>query len=248
MPERTIRLVREGFPDRMSLDTAVSRILLTEAGSRGETLRLSVPGPSVAFGKHDAASPGFDAAVAAARAAGFEAFIRLAGGRAAVFHDQTVAISWVVPDERPIDRIRARFTFVSGLLVDAFATLGVEAGVGVLPGEYCPGEFSVHVGNRKVAGLGQRLTRSASHVGGVVVAAGGDRVRRALIPVYEELGLDWDPGTAGSLSDAVPGIGPHAVIDAIVDRLSADADIVEASLPAETITAAEGIAAGFTPP
>lgn len=247
MPERTIRLVRQGFPARMSLDTAVSRVLLTQADMSGETLRLTVPGPSVAFGKHDAATPGFGAAVAAARDAGFEPFVRLAGGRATVFHDQSVAISWVIPDPKPIEGIRARFSSVAGVLVEAFETLGVRAGVGATPGEYCPGEFSIHVGSAKVAGIGQRLTRSAAHIGGVVVAGDGSRIQRVLIPVYEALDLDWDPRTVGALSDSTPGIDPHTVIDAIVDRVSDDAEVVEAPLSPATVTAAESLTADFTP-
>jgi lipoate-protein ligase A len=250
MPERTIRLVRDGFADRMSLDTAVSRVLLTDAsrGEHAETLRLTVPGPSVAFGKHDAVSQGFPAAVSAAREVGFEPFIRLAGGRAAVFHDRSVAMSWVMPDRAPLEGIRARFSAVAHVLVDAFASLGIDAGIGAVPGEYCPGDFSIHVGKTKVAGIGQRLTRSAAHIGGVVVTGDGDAIRRALIPVYEALELDWDPSTAGALSDTAPGVDPDAVIDAIVNRLRAEFTVEEASLSSQTVAAAEGLVADFTPP
>lgn len=249
MPVRTIRLVRDGFPDRMALDTAVSRVLLTDAsrGEHTETLRLTVPGSSVGFGKHDAVTAGFPAAVAAARDAGFEPFIRLAGGRAAVFHRQSVAISWVMPDTDPVVGIRARFSAVAGVLVEAFASLGIDAGIGPVPGEYCPGDFSIHVGNAKVAGIGQRLTRSAAHIGGVVVTGDGDAIRRALIPVYEALQLDWDPSTAGALSDTAPGVDPDAVIDAVVNRLSAEFTVEETSLSSQTLAAAEGLVADFTP-
>lgn len=249
MPERTIRLVRDGFPDRMSLDTAVSRVLLTGAseGEHAETLRLTVPGSSVAFGKHDVKSPGFPAAVAAARDAGFEPFVRLAGGRAAVFHRQSVAMSWVIPDRNPVEGIRDRFSAVSGVLVDALASLGIDAEIGAVPGEYCPGEFSIHVGRAKVAGIGQRLTRSAAHLGGVVVTGDGDAIRRALIPVYEALELDWDPSTAGALSDTTPGVDPSTVIDAIVNRLDAEFTVEESSLSSHTVAAAEGLVADFTP-
>ena len=40
---------------------------------------------------------GFEAAVEAARAAGFEPVVRLAGGRAAVFHEGTLALAWATP-------------------------------------------------------------------------------------------------------------------------------------------------------
>ena len=33
----------------------------------------------------------------------------------------------------------------------------------------------------------------------IVVASGGRDVARVLVPVYEALGLDWDPATSGSV-------------------------------------------------
>jgi octanoyl-[GcvH]:protein N-octanoyltransferase len=246
MPQRTIRLVRAGFPDDMALDTAVSRVLLDEASAGGvETLRLSVPGRAVAFGKHDVAMPGFADAVAAARLAGYPAIIRMAGGRAAVFHEGTVAMSWTIPDEDPVAGIRHRFAAASRLVVDALADLGIVAEVGELPGEYCPGEFSVHVGSVKVAGLGQRLTRSAAHIGGVVVVRDADAVRKTLIPVYDALGLEWEPTTAGALDGAAPGLEHRDVVGAIVRRLAGDADVVPASLAPEVVESARAVASEF---
>ncbi len=241
MPERTIRVVRDGFPHQMALDTAVSRVLLSEASlpGAGETLRLSIPGRAVAFGKHDTLSPGFAKAVVAARNAGFEPFLRLAGGRAAAFHEGTVAIAWTIPAERPIDGIRERFAAASDLVVDTLAALGVAAAVGAVPGEYCPGEYSVHTGPAKVAGVGQRLTKSAAMIGGVVVVEGGDLVRDALVPVYDALGLEWIPSTAGALSDTVPGIQPHEVVQAMIDQLGNRGAVETASLSGEVIKTAQ---------
>ena len=249
MPERTIRLVREGFPDRMALDTAVSRVLLSEAAVPlgPETLRLSVPGRAVAFGKHDVVSAGFLQAVAATRAAGFQPFIRLAGGRAAVFHEQSVAMSWTMPDEHPIEGIRARFVAVAGAVTDALVSLGIPAEIGALPGEYCPGDYSIHVGTGKVAGLGQRLSRSAAHIGGVVVVGNGAAVADVLAPVYKALRLDWDPETAGALTDTVAGIDPETVIEAIVAQVATDATIEEARLAPETVAEASALAGDFEP-
>jgi octanoyl-[GcvH]:protein N-octanoyltransferase len=245
MPERTIRLVRDGFPHDMALDTAVSRVLLTEASAGLETIRITVPGRAVAFGKHDAAVDGFDDAVAAAHDAGYAAIVRMAGGRAAVFHEGTVALSWTMPEEHPIEGIRRRFTMASQLVVDALETIGVDAAIGELPGEYCPGEFSVRVGPVKVAGFGQRLTRSAAHIGGVIVVRDAAALRDTLVPVYTALGLDWEPATAGAIEDAAPGLGPLHVIGAIVARLGRDADLVATSLTPDVVEAAGAIAPEF---
>ena len=65
--------------------------VLVVHGELPETLRLARPGPMVAFAKQDAVAPGYPDAVRAARTGGFEPVLRLAGGRAAVFHQQTIA-------------------------------------------------------------------------------------------------------------------------------------------------------------
>ena len=86
----------------------------------------------------------------------------------------------------------------------ALRTLGVDARIGEVPGEYCPGDYSINArGETKLAGLGQRIIKGASHIGGVIVVGGAGRMRDVLVPVYEALGLDWDPGTTGSIEDEV---------------------------------------------
>ena len=79
------------------------------AGELPETIRLARPEPMVAFGKQDAIVPGYPEAVRAARAGGFDPVLRLAGGRAAVFHEGTIGLAHAVPEERPREHIRARF-------------------------------------------------------------------------------------------------------------------------------------------
>jgi lipoate-protein ligase A len=206
------------------------------AGLEPETLRLHRPGAVVAFGPKDRLAPGFGGAVEAARALGFGAVQRLAGGRAAVFHEETIAFSWVVPEPAPRSGIRDRFDLVATVMVEAFRDLGVDARVGEVPGEYCPGEHSVNAGGRrKLMGVGQRLIQGAAHVGGVVVVGGGDRVRDVLTPVYRDLGLEWDPTTAGSLRDEVPDLGWDAALAAIETRFAERFDLVAASLSADTL-------------
>jgi lipoate-protein ligase A len=108
------------------------------------------------------------------------------------------------------------------MLAAAFRRLGVDARVGEVPGEYCSGPHSVNArGLRKLAGIGQRVIRNAAHVGGVIVVARSDLVRSALLPVYEELGLPWDPETAGSLADELGAVTPEDVAAAVRTELEA---------------------------
>lgn len=212
------RLLTESFPDDAAFDTAVSRALMLRvaAGELPETLRISRPAAMVAFGKRDAVSPGYGEAVRAARARGYEAIERLAGGRAAVFHEDTIAFAHAVPDPDPRVRVDERFEATADLIASALRRLGADARVGEVPGEYCPGAHSVNAGGqRKLMGVGQRLVAGGVHVGGVVVVSGADRVREVLAPVYEALGLGWRPDTTGSVADEVPGVTWDQVSGAI---------------------------------
>ncbi|HEV8420792.1 MAG TPA: lipoate--protein ligase family protein [Actinomycetota bacterium] len=233
-----VRLIRQSFPDPPALDTAISHAILrgVSEGSQPQTLRIHRPGPIVAFGPLDRLSPGYGRAVEAARSGGFGAIQRLAGGRAAVFHEQTIAFSWAIPDPQPRVHIAKRFEEISSILVAALRDLGLDARVGEVPGEYCPGEHSVNArGKTKLVGVGQRILLHAAHVGGVVVVSDSDRVRDVLIPVYEALGLEWDPTTVGSVDDEVPGTSWEQVEEAILRRFGESHDPLEETLPAEAM-------------
>jgi len=233
-----LRLHRRAFQDDPALDVAVSRAILDRvaAGELPETLRITRPPAMVAFGRQDVASARYAAAVRAAREHGFEAIERLAGGRAAVFHEGTLAIAHARPDPEPQSHIYPRFEEWSGLMEAALKRLGVDAGVGEVPGEYCPGGYSVHAGGRiKLAGIGQKLVKNAGHLGGVLVVTDSARVRGVLVPVYEALALDFDPATAGSVEDALPGATLDRVEEALLEELSRLYEIEEAELDESTI-------------
>jgi octanoyl-[GcvH]:protein N-octanoyltransferase len=238
------RLLREAFPEPPALDTAVSHALLrgVASGRLPAVLRLYRPGRVLAFGPRDRVDPGFADAVAAARATGFAPVLRLAGGRAAVFHEGTLAFSWVVPHPSPREGIRERFDETGTILVEAFRALGVDARMGEVPGEYCPGEHSVNArGSVKVAGVGQRIVAGAAHVGGVIVVEGAELVREALLPVYEALGLHWDPATAGSLSDEAPGITLEGSRAAIAERFATRFELEEGATDEQTLGEARSL-------
>jgi octanoyl-[GcvH]:protein N-octanoyltransferase len=242
---RTIRLLHDGYPEPPEMDTAVSHATLRRVaeGLEPESLRLHRPAAMVAFGPRDHVAPGFSRAVAAAREHGFASIERLAGGRAAVFHPGTIAFSWAIPDASARERIRERFQETAEIMVEAFSSLGVDARVGEVPGEYCPGEHSVNArGRTKLMGVGQRIVKDAVHVGGVVVVSGGDRIREVLVPVYDALGLDWDPGTTGSLEDEVPGLTWDQAETAVEKAFAARFDLEEGSVTDGTVDRARELA------
>lgn len=241
-----LRLIRHSFPDQPELSTAISRTILRRvaAGELPPTIRIHRPGREVAFGRQDLASPGYETAAQAARAAGFAAVERLAGGRAAVFHEGTIAIARAYSDPQPPKRTYARFEEMADLITAALRGLGVDARVGEVPGEYCPGAYSVNArGATKLAGIGQRMIRGGAHMGGVVVASGGREVARVLVPVYEALGLDWDPGTSGSVSEELGReVDPGELEEAVIAELAKGYELVDWEIDEQTMRlAAEGL-------
>ncbi|HSJ28525.1 MAG TPA: lipoate--protein ligase family protein [Acidimicrobiia bacterium] len=229
-----LQLFGDSYPDDAGLDTGISHALVLAVGEgrMPPSFRLHTTRRIVAFGRQDRASPGYAAAVDAARELGYLPLERMAGGRAAVFHEGTLAFSWAVPASDPRAGITARFTAISGFLADAFRDLGADARVGELPGEYCPGAYSVNIaGASKVMGVGQRLVRGAAHVGGVIVVDGGRRIAEALSPVYRELGIPWEPTTAGDLRDHLPDLTIDATARAVIARLAAACSLSVEELP-----------------
>ncbi len=215
-------------------DTGVSHALVKAVGARRqpETLRLHHTGDIVAFGKHDTITPGYERAVEASLERGFTPIERLAGGRAAVFHTGTLAFAWAIPTDDPRTGVTVRFTEITELLMAALHSLGVDAEVGQIPGEYCPGTYSIHADERvKLVGVGQRLVRGAAHVGGVVSVTNGRRIREALGPVYRELGVDWIPSTAGAIDDFVPDVTVDSVRSAVVAAFSERFEVAPAPIP-----------------
>jgi len=240
-----LRLVVDSEVVEPAWDAAVSRALLLRVagGELPETLRISRPGPTVAFGKRDVVSDGYGAAVAAARAAGFEATERLAGGRAAVFHEQTLHFGHALQADDPRTDVTRRFEQTAALIARAFARLGVDARVGEIAGEYCPGEHSVNArAATKLMGLGQRVVKDGAYLGGVVVVDGADRVNDALAPVYAALGLDWRPEATGSLVDERPEIAWDDARGAIEAEYAELYELEPDGLDAETLALAERLA------
>jgi octanoyl-[GcvH]:protein N-octanoyltransferase len=242
-----LELRRRSFPDRPVFGTAVSEAIMRRVAARElpATLRLHRPARELAFSKQDASSTGFQAAVQAARAGGFEPVVRLAGGRAAAFHEGTLALAWSRPESRPVAGTRERFQELAGIVVGALSALGVDARVGEVPREYCPGAWSVNARGRvKLAGIGQRLIAGAAHLGCVVVVTDSALLRSALEPVYDALRLDWEPETAASVEDETPGVDLDTVEDALLTELRRRYELVEGELDQATLDLAGELEAG----
>jgi octanoyl-[GcvH]:protein N-octanoyltransferase len=224
--ERTLTIVRqeESLGAAADLDFAIGLLQQVKAGRLGPTLRLYRPVPTVAFGQRDKHLPGFDDAARACRSLGFEPLVRKAGGRAAAYHQGTLVVDHLEPERDAIAGAKGRFSFFGELLAEALRSAGVDAAVGEIPGEYCPGEFSVHGRNPalpshqvKLVGTAQRVVAGGWLFSSVIVVENSAPIRAVLEASYAALGLEWDPATAGAVNDLVPHVGVDAVEAAVLD-------------------------------
>ncbi|MBW2270468.1 MAG: lipoate--protein ligase family protein [Deltaproteobacteria bacterium] len=240
-----LSVLRESVAGGPAVDTAVSRLLLDEvaSGVRGECLRLWQPDAALAFSAIDRTRPGFPNAAAAARALGFEPFLRLAGGHAAVYAPSLLAFVWTQPAPNARSGIEARFADLARRVVAALVKLGVDARVGEVAGEFCPGDFSVNARGRvKLMGVGQRVVRGAAHVGGVLLVREAAAVRDVLVTVYAALDLDLDPASFGSVEGECGETQLSNVADALLQQFERDRGLAFENLGTDLLQQAHAAA------
>lgn len=168
-------------------------------------LRIYQPSPTVAFSGRDTLTPGFRQAVDVARSRGFAPRRRPAGGRAVAYTGQSIVVDHVGVEDDPRLGSKERFRANAETLAYALKSLGIDTGIGRLDGEYCPGEFSIHARKAvKLVGAAQRIVKNAWLVSAVVQVGDQDLVSATTSAVYRELGLTWDPATAGSVERESP--------------------------------------------
>ena len=183
-------------------------------------LRVHSPRPTAAFSRVDSIAAGFPAAEEAARKHGFAPVTRPAGGRLAAYHEGALVLDLVARHPQARDDFRERFAVLGAQLAAGLRTLGVPAGVGPVPGEYCPGEFSVSAaGTTKIVGTAQRLTRHGYLFSAVVLVTDPEPVRTVLVDAYAALGFDWRPASVGCVADHVPNVTVADVEDALLPGL-----------------------------
>jgi octanoyl-[GcvH]:protein N-octanoyltransferase len=236
-------VVVEREPRPPALEVAVAHALVEQvnSGSADSLVRVYRPAPTVAFGRLDRLRPGFGDAISAARSHGFEPVLRAPGGHAVAYHEGCVGIDELRGEPDPIAGMHTRFAAMGRLLAGALSALGVDARVGPVPREFCPGEFTVNArGTVKLVGTAQRVLRHASLLAASVAVSGADRLRAVLVDVYAALELDMDPATVGAVADEVPGVGVAEVERAVLGAYGGD----ETTLDAATLSLAASLEPG----
>jgi lipoate-protein ligase A len=194
-------------------DVALGPALLREGlAGAAEVIRIFTPEPTAAFSRRDSLHRGFRAAVQAAEAAGFAPVLRGPGGRLAAYHRGSVVIDHVVRMPDSSAGTTERFELYAEQHAGVLRDLGVDARIGELDGEYCPGAFSVNAAGRaKIIGSAQRVTRDGWMFSSVVQVNGSRELREVLRETYEALGYRLELSTVGALEDFVPGVTTEAV-------------------------------------
>jgi octanoyl-[GcvH]:protein N-octanoyltransferase len=225
------RLVEGTIAGDAVLDTALSSALLEEVvGGAAPVVRVSRPEPLVSFGRLDRLVPGFAAALDVASGHGFTPVMRVGGGRAAAVHEGVIELGI---GERVDGSTTERFVATADLVRSTLGRLGVVAEVGELPGEFCPGAWSLHARGIKLSGIAQRVTRGAAWTEAFVMVSSGERLREVLVPVYAALGLEIEPRTIGTLEDLVPGITWEDAAEALRAELAERRPLAPTALDAD---------------
>ncbi|MEV6415209.1 lipoate--protein ligase [Kribbella sp. NPDC051718] len=198
--------------EAMELAVAHAMVRQASTGDLSEALRIYRPtAPVVVFGRRDTRLPGFDAALRSARKAGFEPLVRAVGGRPVAYTPEALVIDHVKHEPLAPDGLESRFQHFGNLYAEILRDSGIDARVGAVPGEYCPGAHSVNArGVVKLVGTGQRVVRNAWLFSALVVLGGDAQLRPLLTDIYRHLDLPFDATSVGSLSSELPDLDPDA--------------------------------------
>ena len=202
-------------------ELAFARVLLDSVkhGTRGATLRMYRPAPTLAFGARDRFLPGFPAAIEAAKDK----------------KPGSLVIDHIEPSDAFIKDTTARFSAFGQDYVEVLRGIGVDARLGEIPGEYCPGEHSVNVAGRiKAIGTAQRVVSGAWLFSSSVIVEDPDPIRSVLTDVEAALGIEWDPATGGSIRE----VHPEVTIDTVAEAFASYYAHADPHTPGEP-TAAE---------
>ena len=194
-------------------------------------LRFRRPRPTAAFSPQDTTHPDYERIKQQARSNGFEPVERGTGGRLTMFDEHALAITLIWPHAEPHEHTMRRYEIFSGVIVSALMKLGIDARVGELPGEYCPGKFSINAGGRvKLVGIAQRMNRRCVQMGAIIAVERSEAACMAIADAYSTMGLPFDPGTYGAMTDLVPPLSYATVRDvmrqAVSDGLANSATIL----------------------
>ena len=217
-----------------ALDLALTHALLLRA-SRGELEKVvrvyRPPHRLVVFGRRDTKLPGFASSLDACEKAGFASAVRVTGGRAVAYTDEAVVIDVISRDPHASSGQQRRFIEIGRALVRTLADLGIDARLGPVPGEYCPGAHSINArGVAKLVGTAQRVVRDAWLFSALVVVDNAELLRPLLSQVYGTLDLPFEGASVGAVNDESGGAIRTAEVErALIHAFAPELSFAESS-------------------
>jgi octanoyl-[GcvH]:protein N-octanoyltransferase len=221
------------------VDAAVGSALLDLVIARPDApwLRLYRTAPTVGFSGRDLLAPGLPVAVDACRDAGFAPVRRAPGGHAAAYHRQTLCFDLVIPPGIGTPEVQRQLAALSVLVQAVLVQLGVDARIGAVPDEYCPGQYSINrEGREKVVGTAARRRSNGTLIGALCPVGDPDPLRAVIGDVYRALEMPCDVGTVGTLGLTCE---PFEVGAALVSAVDGFVPVTVRELPAEVVAAAD---------
>ena len=206
MENKSVYYSNENFSSKNEpgFDIAISRTLLdcVSLNQYTSVLRAYKGTEQIAFGPSDARNEGYESAVSYLKKKNFSAVNRLTGGHAVTFHPGTLIFGWMFHDLQARFRMHYYFELVSNFFQSVINDFGLNCFVGEIDGEYCSGQYSLNLDKKvKIGGIAQRIVNRAVYIGGFIAINNSNLIKEMLIPIYKDLGINWDPQTVGALSD-----------------------------------------------
>jgi len=214
-----MRLLRGRASDHERDYQRTRELVARAADEEQPALRCWRPHRQVAFGRRDRRAEGYDRAMEVAADHGYAILECAVGGRAVAYTGRTVAFALAEPTAASRAGIAARYDRVLGAVERALECAGAEAREGEPASAFCPGSHSLQA-DGKLAGLAQRVKRDVALTAGVVVVRDHEAIAAVLDPVYDALGVPFDPASVGSVARA--GGDADAVRDALEAELVGD--------------------------
>jgi len=214
-------LIHQPAPGDDDLERSVEllRGVASRAIAEDRVLRLYTPVATLAMTRRESRMPGFAAASAAAVRLGFDPAIRPTGGRAVAYDETCLVFDLISRDDATLDP-SDYFARAGNSIADALRSVGVDARLGEVAGEYCPGEYSINArGAVKLVGTSQRAIRGARLLSGMLAFGSVGRFVAVLLEANAALDLAWDPATFGTMKLEAPQVPRTAVEDALVAAL-----------------------------
>jgi octanoyl-[GcvH]:protein N-octanoyltransferase len=196
---------------------------LTELRSGDQSiLRFRRPRPTAAFSPQDTTHPDYLRVIERAQARGFDPIERGTGGRLTMFDENALGITIIAPHPAPHQHMIQRYEILSAAIAEALKNLGIDARVGELQNEYCPGKYSINAAGRiKLVGVAQRMNQRCLQMGAVISVSRSDEACAGIAEAYDAMGLNFDPSTYGGIADLQPTLTYADVRSAVLDAVSA---------------------------